>query len=359
MRPINRGAHSIVHLALHRSSQRYVALKVLSKERLLCAGPAAAREVLREKRALLAVQPHPFLTALHATFQDATRLFLVLELGLGGDLRGILIRRQRRRRGLDDDRLRGALQLEHARFYAAALVLALSHLHAHGFVYRDLKPENVLLDASGYPQLCDLGSAVHLGDSGRANTLVGTWEYAAPEVLEGRGSTLAADWWSLGALLLESLGGEPPFSSGDDDDPLQALAAARQFGPDAPLLVGVCPSARALMSECLLLFDERHRWRACRDDAVRAHAFFAPIDFDALRAHQLPPPHEPTLLGDADTRNFFHASLAEPDAGRIGVGLTGDTEASPAEDDDSPSTQAPPKRLRGQRAAALDCWEGF
>ena len=73
VRPINRGAHSLVHLALHRASQRYFALKVLSKERLACAGTAAANEVLREKRALLALQGHPFLTALHSTFHDATR----------------------------------------------------------------------------------------------------------------------------------------------------------------------------------------------------------------------------------------------------------------------------------------------
>ena len=406
VRPINRGAHSLVHLVLHRERQRYFALKVLSKERLACAGPTAARAVLREKRALLAVQPHPFITTLHATFQDASRLFLLLELGIGGDLRGVFLR-QRRLRGPAHtsvaERLRGALDEPSARFYAASVVLALSHLHSRGYVYRDLKPENILLDDKGFPLLCDLGSAVHLGEAGRAMTLIGTWEYAAPEQLKGRGATFASDWWALGTLLLEALCGEAPFSSGDDDEPLVALAAVDAFhGGGHDLLEGLSQGAVDIVSGALLLRDEGSRWAACKAEEVdasavpspsssastapsaaalpsrlRSRAFFASFEWEVLAARQMPPPHEPTLLGAADTRNFWHASFDESpsEVQRVGAGLTAGTPLPHPNDSrvsssfelsemgkeaEAASTAAPaPKRARRGAAEEEEWWEGF
>ena len=176
VRTINRGAFSTVTLVLDRVSGRYCALKATRKADLLRVG--AALSVVREKQALLALQPHPFVVQLFWTAQDADHLYMLLQLGLGGDLRGVLLRRRQSSYG-------PALAEEHVRFYASVLVLVLEHLHAKGFVYRDLKPDNVLLDEVGYPLLCDFGTAVHVGSSGRALTTTGTWEYAAPEQLEG------------------------------------------------------------------------------------------------------------------------------------------------------------------------------
>ena len=147
VRAINRGAHSKVWLTMQRTmfSGQYYALKVMSKARLQRAGAREVQCVMREKLALLALQPHPYIATLQATFQDKHSLYLVLQLGLGGDLRGTILRHQRRAIGAGT----GAIPEETVRFYAAALVLVLQHLHSHGFAYRDLKPENVLLDADG------------------------------------------------------------------------------------------------------------------------------------------------------------------------------------------------------------------
>ena len=137
VRTINRGAFSTVTLVLDRMSGRYCALKATRKADLLRVG--AALSVVREKQALLALQPHPFVVQLFWTAQDADHLYMLLQLGLGGDLRGVLLRRRQSSYG-------PALAEEQVRFYASVLVLVLEHLHAKGFVYRDLKPDNVLLD---------------------------------------------------------------------------------------------------------------------------------------------------------------------------------------------------------------------
>merc|ERR1740139_1085371 len=158
VRTINRGAFSTVTLVLERMSGRYCALKATRKAGLLRAG--AALSVVREKQALLALQPHPFVVQLFWTAQDTDYLYMLLQLGLGGDLRGVLLRRRRSSYG-------PALAEEQVRFYASVLVIVLEHLHSKGFVYRDLKPDNVLLDEQGYPLLCDFGTAVHVGSSGR------------------------------------------------------------------------------------------------------------------------------------------------------------------------------------------------
>lgn len=370
VRPINRGAHSIVHVVLHRQQQRYYALKVLSKERLAAAGEVECRAVLREKEALQALQPHPFIITLHATLHDTSRLCLLLDLGLGGDLRGMLLRQQRKRALAPNDRLRGALEEGHVRFYGGCLVLALSHLHARGYAYRDLKPENVLIDSSGFPMLCDFGSTVHVGKSGRATTLLGTWEYAAPEQLTGVGCTLACDWWSLGTLMLEALCGEVPFPSGDDNEPLAALAAVRAFGPDAPLLGGLSVDACELLTTTLLVHDEAERWAACTSAGsdVTTRGFFEGVDWHALAEKRVPPPHAPTILGAADTRNFWHACLDEPDAKRFGAGLKA-ADGDPC-DGHAPAPAAmecysPGRRLKRPResdddARACDAWwSGF
>ena len=115
-------------------------------------------------------------------------------------------------------------------FYASSLVLALEHLHVKGFIYRDLKPENLLLDGRGFLKLADLGLAKH---TQRAWTLVGTPEYVAPEVLRGEGATQAVDWWQLGVLIFEMLTGRLPFEADDDAELFIAIRRGEYEWPGA------------------------------------------------------------------------------------------------------------------------------
>lgn len=182
------------------------ALKMLRKTEVI-----KLRQVdhVRHERAILdEVSGHPFITNLRASFSDTDFLYLLLDYVPGGELFSYL----RKWRRFDEDM---------ARFYAAEIVLVLEYLHEHqgGVAYRDLKPENLLLDEEGHIKLVDFGFAKRLGNNANAAdvkpqetyTLCGTPEYLAPEVIHNKGHTTAVDWWALGILIYEFLTGYPPF----------------------------------------------------------------------------------------------------------------------------------------------------
>lgn len=157
-----------------------------------------------ERRILSDVAGHPFITELITTFSDHDSLYMLLDYVPGGELFSYL-RRHRR------------FPEEWAQFYAAEIVLVLEYLHDHqgGVAYRDLKPENLLLDGQGHVKLVDFGFAKRLGSRDsrpvETYTLCGTPEYLAPEVIQNKGHTIAVDWWALGILIYEFLTGYPPF----------------------------------------------------------------------------------------------------------------------------------------------------
>lgn len=133
--------------------------------------------------------------------QTPNKLYLVLDFINGGHLFFQLYRA-----GTFDENL--------AKLYTAELVSAVSYLHSLGFVHRDLKPENVLLDADGHVKVTDFGLAkgnMSDAEQHRTNSFIGTMEYMAPEVIQGKGHGKAVDWWSTGILLYEMLCGVPPF----------------------------------------------------------------------------------------------------------------------------------------------------
>ncbi|KAH9436888.1 hypothetical protein MCOR02_000552 [Pyricularia oryzae] len=182
------------------------ALKILRKSEVV---KLKQIDHVRHERAILAdVSGFPFITNMLASFSDHDFLYIVLDYVPGGELFSYL----RKYRRFDEDM---------ARFYAAEIVLVLEYLHEaqDGVAYRDLKPENLLLDGQGHIKLVDFGFAKRLGgrrdgdNSGTQETytLCGTPEYLAPEVIHNKGHTTAVDWWALGILIYEFLTGYPPF----------------------------------------------------------------------------------------------------------------------------------------------------
>jgi len=156
------------------------------------------------EREILEKFDHPFIMGLEFAFQDATRLYLIMEFVNGGELFYHL--RQHK----------GGFGEERARFYAAEIVSALEYLHKSGVVYRDLKPENVLIDSEGHVRLTDFGLSKGGLESndGLTESFCGTPEYLAPEIIRDREYGYSVDWYSFGLVLYEMLTGMNPFKTG-------------------------------------------------------------------------------------------------------------------------------------------------
>ena len=234
--------------------------------------------------------------------QTARELCVVMPACLGGELWHLL-------------NSVGALRDNELQFYAACLVLALSRLHELGIVYRDLKPENVLLHADGWPVLADVGLAAFVHDERPLFSLCGTPEYMAPEVVaHSRGYGAAADWWSLGVLLSQCLTLTTPFQDpqGRPKQTFDNVFAGRVTAPPTAHYRFHAAAATADFLDALL---DRDTGRRLGGDAIRLHPFFWGLDWAALRARRVRPPHAEHAAERArEVRAAFAAAEVEAEA---------------------------------------------
>jgi hypothetical protein len=255
LRVVGKGSFGKVILVRKKDSDELFAMKVLSKPNVVLRKQV---EHTRTERRVLGAASSPFVVRLHAAFQTEEKLYFVLDYCAGGELFFHLSRA-------------GKFPEEVSRFYTAELLLALEHLHAHDIVYRDMKPENVLLDSAGHVKLADFGLAkdgVKESTTG-ASSLCGTPEYLAPEILARLGHGKAVDWWGLGMLLYEMLTGLPPWYTRDKKKLFLALRSAPLQFPDY-----ISDIAKSFIGG-LLDRNPQERLGGVGDaEAVKAHGFF-------------------------------------------------------------------------------------
>ena len=194
------------------------------------------------------------------------------------------------------------------RFYAASIGLALDYLHSKGIIYRDIKPENILIGEDGYLKLIDFGMAKIVKDNEKATSFCGTPEYLAPEIITGEGHNKSADWWSYGILIFEMLCGIPPFYCENTEKMYELITNAELKFPKR---IQLSDNSKDLLRK-LLVKKQNNRLGAQNGFAeIRTHPFFEGFDFDALLKKELPSPFKPTLNGTLDVGNFDEEFTSE------------------------------------------------
>ncbi|GAA5935726.1 cAMP-dependent protein kinase [Sporobolomyces koalae] len=281
-----------LRMSSSRPSQReplYFAMKILEKSTIV-----RLRQVehVNSERSTLALIQHPFIVNLFCTFQDEQNLYLLLEYVQGGELFSHL-------------RRAGRFTADVTRFYIANLVLALEHLHRQDIIYRDLKPENLLIGADGHIKVTDFGFAKYVPD--RTHTLCGTPEYLAPEIITATGHGAAADWWALGILLFELLAGYPPFYA---DHPLEIYEKILAGKFSVPPFID--PVAKDLIRR-LLTADLTKRLGNLSGGAqdVKAHPWFEGVDWIAVSKKHIRAPIIPETHIPGDSSNFERFPVAD------------------------------------------------
>ncbi|KAJ3335112.1 hypothetical protein HDU93_006452 [Gonapodya sp. JEL0774] len=346
---VGQGGYGQVYLAKKRDTGEVVALKKMSKKLLHRLGEVD--HILTERDILTQSRASPWLVHLVSSFQDGEHVYLAMEYVAGGDVRTLL-------------NTSGILNEESVRFYMAEMFLAVNDLHKMGYIHRDLKPENFLLTSAGHIKLTDFGlargslathrlesmrvqlDAAHFnpsslvyrslrdrqtltqrrragpGEWGAAQSLVGSPDYMAPEILrnKGEGYGYEVDYWALGCMMYEFLTGFPPFSGASMEEVWNNVLHWQRV-LERPVWTGleaaynISDHAWDLIKNLLTTKDKR----ICTLDQVQSHPFFSsytfphpsdsntrvPCSFDLFGTPQGPaPPYVPELVSETDTSHF-------------------------------------------------------
>ncbi|KAL9980422.1 hypothetical protein ACROYT_G009010 [Oculina patagonica] len=298
---IGRGAFGEVQLVRHRASKKVYAMKLLSKFEMIKRSDSA---FFWEEREIMAHTTSPWIVKLHFAFQDAKNLYMVMDYMAGGDLVNLMSNYD--------------IPEKWAKFYGAEVVLALDAIHSMGFIHRDVKPDNMLLDKQGHLKLADFGTCMRMDKDGmvRSDTAVGTPDYISPEVLKSQGGEgyygRECDWWSVGVFLYELLVGDTPFYAdslvgtyGKIMDHKNSL----QFPDDNE--ISISKDAKHLI--CSFLTDRTQRIGQRGIAEIQKHKFFVNDQWDWNSIRDAVPPVVPELSSDDDYSHFD--DIPEPDSG--------------------------------------------
>ena len=289
---VGKGAFGKVYKVKHKASGEIFAMKTIRKDHVI---DKACIDALKTEMDILEKMEHPFLVSTQYVFNDQYRVFFMMDFIDGGNLFRHLLKVKR-----FDERS--------TVFIVAQVAMALGHLHSQNFVYRDIKPENVLFRNDGYILLADFGLAKQIDpDIGHTTSFGGTAPYLAPEMLSGKGHDKTLDWWTLGILLYEMMYGIPPFF-----DKNRSLMYKMIHLSDVPFpesrgrrKIEISAEGKDLITK-LLMKNPRERL-GCSGGVreILEHPFFEGLDLARLLTFDLPPPYNPEIKGD----EFFHPKL--------------------------------------------------
>jgi len=303
---IGKGSYAEVLLARKKDTGTIYALKILKKDKIEQRNQKTHVKV--ERNILIEIQ-HPFIIKMVYAFQTEKKLYFALEYCPGGELFNLL---QKKRQFSE----------ENARFYIVQILLALEHLHKYDIVYRDLKPENVLLDSEGYVRLTDFGlSKKGVKGNKEANSVCGTPEYLAPEILFRWGHGKAVDWWTLGAILFEMLTGLPPFYTPNREDLFQKI---KYYTLKYPPYLSY--NAKSLLEGLFKKEPDKRLGGGFADaEEIKSHPWFENVNWEAYLNKELKAPYLPIIKNELDVSNFAPEFTEAP------IGSFGDTIQEPGQ----------------------------
>ncbi|XP_072185223.1 rho-associated protein kinase 1 isoform X1 [Excalfactoria chinensis] len=287
---IGRGAFGEVQLVRHKSSRRVYAMKLLSKFEMIKRSDSA---FFWEERDIMAFANSPWVVQLFYAFQDDRYLYMVMEYMPGGDLVNLMSNYD--------------VPEKWARFYTAEVVLALDAIHSMGFIHRDVKPDNMLLDKAGHLKLADFGTCMKMNKEGmvRCDTAVGTPDYISPEVLKSQGGDgyygRECDWWSVGVFLYEMLVGDTPFYA-DSLVGTYSKIMNHKNSLTFPDDNEISKEAKNLI--CAFLTDREVRLGRNGVEEIKRHLFFKDDQWAWETLRDTVAPVVPDLSSDIDTSNF-------------------------------------------------------
>jgi len=291
---LGAGAFGTVTLVVDTQNDKSYALKAIKKCQIVKMRQQKHVKVELKVMRQLASYKSPFLVNLIQTYKDQLRVYYLLEACLGGELFTIL-------------RLRRKFSVKTARFFVACVVEAFDCMHSHKIIYRDLKPENLVLDHTGYAKVTDFGFAKVVKD--KTFTVCGTPDYLAPEIVTGQGHNKAVDWWTLGVLTYEMLASYPPFFS---DSPMKTY---KKILKGKPKYDAFNESSRRFIATFLKVRPVKRL--GMQPDAlklIRNRSFFKGFDWEMLQARTMTPPIKNKVRGLKDMTNFKKARKKRDDA---------------------------------------------
>lgn len=291
---LGNGAFGTVRLCREKTTGKLFCVKILDRNKIRF---LKQREHIINERTIMFSVNHPFIVKLFCTFKSPACLFFLMEFVAGGELFNYI-------------RAEGQFTNETTKLVAAEIILALQYLHNQDIIYRDIKPENLLVDHLGHLKLTDFGFAKHIDE--RTNSMCGTLDYMAPEILMAKGHGKAADWWSLGILIYEMLSGCPPLSidAGNGSHAMHLITAGKleypsYFDKDAVDLI-----------RRLLVVDEKERLSDAEE--IKSHPWFSNLQWSSIIQREGPGPlaslkafklHTGTPPSSSSSSSNFHGDI--------------------------------------------------
>ena len=282
---LGEGTFGRVQLVTDPGTNTKWALKIMMKGQIKEMGQTKA--TMLEKDVMMKIR-HPLCLRLEACFMTKNLLYMMLEIVHGGELFQLLA-----------DSQTGVVPPNEARFYAACVIDAFSYLHGKSVVYRDLKPENLLIDKNGYLKVIDYGFAKFLDESPyKTFTFCGTPEYFAPEMMAGQGYAHSVDTWGVGILIYEMLYGFTPFADFENNDPRKTMRYIMKNEVNFPA-DGIQDAECENIIRGLLTKDADMRL-GCDEDGiseVKTHPLYAGFNWEEFYSMHMKAPWTPTLSG--------------------------------------------------------------